>query len=100
MKRLDFFGSYATGTATSTRDVDFVVYGCKDILRLEEDLDEIDTLRTIDIFNYDEIHNEFLLEDIREYGRKNIRRYQTFCKCFDNLQRSKYLDPDAANPIE
>lgn len=31
---------------------------------------------------------------------KYIRRYQTFCKCFDNLQRSKYLDPDAANPIE
>lgn len=70
MKRLDFFGSYATGTATSTRDVDFVVYGCKDILRLEEDLDEIDTLKTIDIFNYDEIHNELLLEDIHEYGRQ------------------------------
>lgn len=70
MKRLYLFGSYATGTATSTSDVDFVVYGCKDILRLEEDLDEIDTLKTIDIFNYDEIHNEFLLEDIREYGRK------------------------------
>ena len=64
MKRLYLFGSYATGTATPTSDVDFVVYGCKDILRLEEDLDEIDTLKTIDIFNYDEIHNELLLEDI------------------------------------
>ena len=70
MKRLYLFGSYATGTATSTSDVDFVVYGCKDILRLEEDLDEIDTLKTIDIFNYDEIHNELLLKDIHEYGRQ------------------------------
>ena len=70
VKRLDLFGSYATGTATPTSDVDFVVYGCKDILRLEEDLDEIDTLKTIDIFNYDEIHNELLLEDIHEYGRQ------------------------------
>lgn len=29
--RLDLFGSFATGTATPTSDIDFVVYGCKDI---------------------------------------------------------------------
>ena len=29
---LDLFGSFATGTATPTSDIDFVVYGCKDIL--------------------------------------------------------------------
>ena len=30
--RLDLFGSFATGTATPTSDIDFVVYGCKDVL--------------------------------------------------------------------
>ena len=38
VKRLDLFGSFATGTATDTSDIDFVVYGCEDILKLEEAL--------------------------------------------------------------
>ena len=29
VKRLDLFGSFATGTATPTSDIDFVVYGCQ-----------------------------------------------------------------------
>lgn len=70
VKRLDLFGSFATGTATPTSDIDFVVYGCEDILKLEEDLEEIDTLRKIDIFDYDSINNHFLLEDIKKYGRQ------------------------------
>ena len=70
MKRLDLFGSFATGTATSTSDIDFVVYGCQDILKLEEDLEEIDTLRKIDIYDYDSIKNKFLLEDIQKYGKQ------------------------------
>ena len=70
VRRLELFGSFATGTATATSDIDFVVYGCEDILQLEEDLMEIDTLRKIDIFEYESIHNEFLLEDIRKYGKQ------------------------------
>ncbi|MDO4338996.1 MAG: nucleotidyltransferase domain-containing protein [Eubacteriales bacterium] len=70
VKRLDLFGSFATGTAVPTSDIDFVVYGCKDILQLEEELEEIDTLRKIDIFDYDSIHNTFLLEDIKKYGKQ------------------------------
>ncbi len=70
VKRLDLFGSFATGTATPTSDIDFVVYGCQDILKLEEDLEEIDTLRKIDIFDYDNIKNKFLLEDIQKYGKQ------------------------------
>ena len=62
--------SFATGTATPTSDIDFVVYGCSDIIKLEEDLTEIDTLRKIDIFDYDSIHNPFLLEDIEKYGKQ------------------------------
>lgn len=70
VKRLDLFGSFATGTAAPTSDIDFVVYGCPDILKLEEELDEIETLRTIDVFDYDSIRNEYLLEDIEKYGKQ------------------------------
>ena len=70
VQRLDLFGSFATGTATPTSDIDFVVYGCQDILKLEEDLEEINTLRKIDIFDYDSIKNKFLLEDIQKYGKQ------------------------------
>ena len=70
VKRLELFGSFATGTAAPTSDIDFVVYGCEDILRLEEALLEIETLRKIDIFDYDSINNEFLLEDIKKYGKQ------------------------------
>lgn len=70
VKRLDLFGSFATGTAAPTSDIDFVVYGCEDILRLEEAVLEIDTLRKIDIFDYEEIRNPLLLEDIRKYGKQ------------------------------
>lgn len=70
VERLDLFGSFATETATPTSDIDFVVYGCQDILKLEEDLEEIDTLRKIDIFDYDSIKNKYLLEDIQKYGKQ------------------------------
>ena len=70
VKHLKLFGSFATGTATPTSDIDFVVYGCPDIMKLEEDLTEIDTLRKIDILEYDSIHNPFLLKDIEKYGKR------------------------------
>lgn len=70
VKRLDLFGSFATGTATPTSDIDFVVYGCDNLQQLEDDLLEIETLRKIDIFDYDSINNDYLLEDIRKYGKQ------------------------------
>ena len=70
VKRLDLFGSFATGTSTPTSDIDFVVYGCNNLIKLETDLEEIETLRKIDIFDYDSIHNEFLREDIHKYGKQ------------------------------
>ena len=70
VQRLDMFGSFATGTATPTSDIDFVVYGCKDILHLEDELADIDTLRKIDIFEYESINNKFLKEDIEKYGKQ------------------------------
>lgn len=50
IKKLSLFGSFAKGTAAFTSDIDFVVYGCKDIDKLERDLEQIETLRKIDIF--------------------------------------------------
>ena len=55
VKRLDLFGSFATGTSTPTSDIDFVVYGCNNLIKLETDLEQIETLRKIDIFDYDSI---------------------------------------------
>ena len=40
------------------------------MLKLEDDLMEIKTLRKIDIFDYDRIENTFLLEDIEKYGKQ------------------------------
>lgn len=70
VKRLDLFGSFATGTSTPTSDIDFVVYGCNNLIKLETDLEQIETLRKIDIFDYDSIHNKFLREDIHKYGKQ------------------------------
>lgn len=70
VKRLDLFGSFATGTATDTSDIDFVVYGCRDFWQLENDILQIDTLRKIDLFDFDSIKNEYLLEDIKKYGKQ------------------------------
>lgn len=70
VKRLELFGSFATGTAAPTSDIDFVVFGCEDIMGLEEAIMEIDTLRKIDVFDYESINNELLLEDIRKYGKQ------------------------------
>ena len=70
VKRLDLFGSFATGTATPTSDIDFVVYGCDNLMQLEDDLQKIETLRKIDIFDFDSIKNEYLLEDIKKYGKQ------------------------------
>ena len=68
--RLSLFGSFAKGNAAFTSDIDFVVYGCKDLMKLEQDLEQIDTLRKIDIFEYESIKDPFLLEDIEKYERQ------------------------------
>lgn len=70
VEHLDLFGSFATNTATPTSDIDFVVYGYDDYYALEDDLDNIMTLRKIDIFDYNNIKNTDLLEDIKKYGKR------------------------------
>ena len=68
--RLDLFGSFAQGTASERSDVDFVVRGCEDIEDFEEEVNNIPTLRKIDIFNYDEVCSELLREDMDRYGKQ------------------------------
>ncbi len=63
-EHLDLFGSFATGTATARSDIDFVVYGDVDSELLNQMISQIDTLRKIDIFYYNEINDEYLLKDI------------------------------------
>lgn len=70
VQHLKLFGSFATGTATPRSDIDFVVYGCPDTEKLEEELEQIETLRKIDIFDYESIHNTYLKEDIDKYGKQ------------------------------
>lgn len=70
VKELYLFGSYATNTATSTSDIDIVVKGVPNINDLKEKLDNIRTLKKIDVFDYDNCKNEELKGAMDRYGRK------------------------------
>ena len=66
---LYLFGSYARGTNTLGSDLDIVVKGVENQNKLKEDLDNIRTLISINLFNYDKIRNKYLLEDINTYAK-------------------------------
>jgi hypothetical protein len=67
---LSLFGSYAKGTATKYSDVDFIVYGARNLQEIQEEVQEILTLKSIDLFDYDACENEYLKEDMDKYGIK------------------------------
>ena len=71
VQRLDLFGSFATGTATPTSDIDFVVYGCDRYYpgwkRIWSRLKRFGKSTCL---TYDSIRNEYLLEDIKKYGKQ------------------------------
>ena len=70
------FGSRAKGTATERSDIDIAVSGvdsCK-ILDLQEEIEEIPTLYTIDLVDLDTCKNQLLLEDIKQYGREIYKK--------------------------
>ena len=64
------FGSRAKGTALERSDIDIAVSGVNDFDALEEEIEEIPTLYTVDLLNMDTCRNELILEDIRKYGHK------------------------------
>lgn len=53
VEHLSLFGSYVKGTATKYSDLDFIIYGKVDMERLQEQVDDIMTLKKIDLFEYD-----------------------------------------------
>lgn len=70
VEHLALFGSYAKGTATKYSDLDFTIYGQVDMEKLREQIDEIMTLKKIDLFEYDLCRNQYLKEDMDRYARK------------------------------
>ncbi|MCD8250253.1 MAG: nucleotidyltransferase domain-containing protein, partial [Lachnospiraceae bacterium] len=64
------FGSRAKGTARERSDIDLAVRGVLDFAGLEEEMEQIPTLYTIDLVDLDHCMNTLLKEDIEQYGRK------------------------------
>lgn len=69
VKHLYLFGSYAKGNSHKGSDIDIVVKGVNDIIKLKEEIDNIKTLETIDVFDYENCKSPFLREDIDKYAK-------------------------------
>lgn len=69
VSHLYLFGSYARGDNHKGSDIDIVVKGVKEIHKLKEDIDDIRTLETIDVFNYENCKSEYLRKDIDKYAK-------------------------------
>ena len=70
VEHLSLFGSYAKGTETKYSDLDFIIYVKVDMEQLQEQVDEIMTLKKIDLFEYNLGENKYLREDMERYGKK------------------------------
>ena len=75
-KEVILYGSRAKGTAQERSDIDIAVSGVasSDIFELEEALEDIPTLYTIDLVDLDTCKNQLLLEDIKQYGREIYKK--------------------------
>lgn len=70
VEHLYLFGSYATGHATPTSDIDIIIKGGENICLLKERIDRIKTLKKIDVFEYDKCRSPLLRKDMDTYGRQ------------------------------
>lgn len=68
------FGSRAKGTETERSDIDIAVSGVTDIDGLQEELEDLPTLYSIDLVDLDTCKSRLLLEDIKKYGRKIYKK--------------------------
>jgi predicted nucleotidyltransferase len=69
-KEVILYGSRAKNTAHKRSDIDIAIKGVRDFDTMEEEIQEIPTLYTIDVLNFDTCTNPLLIEDIKQYGRK------------------------------
>ena len=69
-KEVILYGSRAKGTARERSDIDNAVTGVKNFDILEEKIEELPTLYSVDLLNMDTCRNDLLKEDIRQYGRE------------------------------
>lgn len=69
-KEVILFGSRAKGTAYKKSDIDIAVTGVKDFNRLQEEIEDLPTLYSVDLIDLDACENKLLKEDILNYGRK------------------------------
>lgn len=69
-KEVILYGSRAKGTARERSDIDIAVTGVKNFDILEEKIEELPTLYSVDLLNIDTCRNDLLKEDIRQYGRE------------------------------
>lgn len=69
-KEVILYGSRAKGIARERSDIDIAVTGVKNFDILEEKIEELPTLYSVDLLNMDTCRNDLLKEDIRQYGRK------------------------------
>lgn len=69
-KEVILYGSRAKGTARERSDIDIAVTGVKNFDILEEKIEELPILYSVDLLNMDTCRNDLLKEDIRQYGRK------------------------------
>jgi len=69
-KEVILYGSRAKNTAHERSDIDIAIKGVRDFDTMEEEIQEIPTLYTIDVLNLDTCTNPLLIEDINQYGRK------------------------------
>ena len=72
VERAVLFGSRATGTNTTTSDVDIALFGDRltltDQARLAAAVEEIPMAQSVDLILYDSVRDRALLEHIREDG--------------------------------
>lgn len=69
-KEVILYGSRAKGTARERSDIDIAVTEVKNFDILEEKIEELPTLYSVDLLNMDTCRNDLLKEDIRQYGRE------------------------------
>ncbi|MCI9417714.1 MAG: hypothetical protein HFI82_10010 [Eubacterium sp.] len=91
-KKVILYGSRAKGTHLKKSDIDIAVSGICDFGDFSESIDKIKTLYTIDLLNLDACKNQSLLEDIKSYGKKYMKRFESYQRSLRALSEARERD--------